>query len=71
MLIKCEKCFIRKAVWYYMPSDSIGYLCDECVSRGCSCNEDPETHEEYRDDKNRLLPCCEYDYNENGYTNDD
>lgn len=33
------------AVWYYLPGDSLNkeendYFCDECVPRGCSCNNE-------------------------------
>lgn len=52
-----------------MPSDG-GYdkgWCDNCVHRGCSCNIDPETGVESVDEKGRLYPCCEYDYNKNGF----
>lgn len=47
------------AVWHYMPSDHPEYvdLCDDCVSRGCSCNVDPNTGIEDTDDKGRLFPC--------------
>jgi hypothetical protein len=32
-----EKCKCGNvAVWFYMPGDS--KYCDDCVSRGCSCN---------------------------------
>ena len=66
---KCFKC-PKMAVWWYMPgrqnSDS-DYYCDNCVSRGCSCNIIPDTEEEEIDDQGRFLPCCEYDHNENGY----
>lgn len=38
---KCYKCN-NMAVWYYMPSTSLNkdndYYCDNCISRGCSCN---------------------------------
>lgn len=51
---KCGK----PAVWLYMPGD--GQYCDDCVSRGCSCNIDYETGLEDTDELGRLLPCCEY-----------
>lgn len=35
---KCSRCG-KKAVWLYMPSGSGRVLyCDDCVPRGCSCN---------------------------------
>jgi hypothetical protein len=34
-----------------MPAhDDDHYLCDECVDRGCSCNIDPKTYEQYTDE---------------------
>lgn len=70
-LHQCYKCD-KIAVWMYMPaSDCIEiqrFLCDNHVSRGCSCNIiNDETGEEDVDKFGRLLPCCEYDYSENGY----
>jgi hypothetical protein len=54
-----------------MPSDGGDrkrFFCEGCVSRGCSCNIiDQETGDEERDELGRLLPCCEYDYNEEGW----
>jgi hypothetical protein len=32
-ICKCGK----PAVWFYMPGSSL--YCDDCVPRGCSCNE--------------------------------
>lgn len=50
-----------------MPDrDGDAFYCDDCVRRGCSCNTD-ENGVEDRDEKGRLLPCCEYGFNENGY----
>lgn len=93
----------KKAEWVYMPSsDYYPYYCDECVPRGCTCNDEyayeyeaengeikktaiEDTIQWYEkngmkwiwkeegkcishvDDKGRLLPCCEYFYNENGW----
>ena len=39
----------QKAVWVYMPGYSSGspYFCDECVHRGCSCNEYSTVAEHY------------------------
>lgn len=51
---RCDKCHWRKAKWYYAPGYEI--RCDECVPRGCSCNDgEPE-----RDEKGRRYPCCEW-----------
>jgi hypothetical protein len=74
MKIRCSKCR-QLAIWFYAPSfngkvDSFNYYCDSCVSRGCSCNVDPDTNEECRDESGRLTPCCEYDYSELGYDDD-
>jgi hypothetical protein len=63
MRYKCTKCS-ELATWCYMPgfSDSDNeeddYLCDKCVPRGCSCTDDGS-------------PCCEFDYQQNGYEIDD
>jgi hypothetical protein len=47
------------------------YYCDDHVSRGCSCNLlhpfDPNATEEAKDDQGRLLPCCEYTYDDRGF----
>lgn len=67
--ILCGQCD-KIAVWYYVPANSNHYRCDEHISRGCSCNVDPNTGEEDRDELGRLLPCCEYDYGENGFNED-
>lgn len=60
----------KMAVWYYMPGREEIYYCDEHVPRGCSCNINPDTDEEDKDELGRLLPCCEYDYSEEGYLNE-
>lgn len=78
----CYKCG-KMAVWYYMPDDTPRhinypknkYYCDDCISRGCSCNAigypsellDGETLEYYKDELGRELPCIEYDYCETGF----
>ena len=65
----CNKC-PNQAVWHYTPSDAEKYYCDLCIKRGCDCNIiDPYGFdlEEYKDEQGRLLPCCEYDYDENGF----
>lgn len=71
MKIRCCKCNAM-ADWMYMPSceDRDTYYCGDHVSRGCSCNIDPETDIEDKDESGRLLPCCEYNYSEDGYDND-
>ena len=57
-----HRCVCGKiATWQYAPSDRDAYCCDDCVPRGCSCNIiDHATGEEERDEKDRLLPCCEW-----------
>lgn len=79
------------AQWLYMPSfNEYPFYCDDCVPRGCSCNNtslsDPiakEVIEEYEkggfnykiengniiplDEQNREHPCCEYDYDKDGF----
>jgi len=40
----------KVAVWCYMPGYSSGdspYFCDDCVGRGCSCNEYSVVNEHY------------------------
>ena len=61
-----------------MPSDRAGetnypannYYCEDHVSRGCSCNME-EDGTQPLDDKGREYPCCEYDYNQDGYEAED
>jgi len=69
MKIKCYKCS-NLATWQYMPGDANWYSCDNCVSRGCSCQLDFDTDEPLLDDKGRELVCCEYDFSEFGYDDD-
>lgn len=71
------------ATWDYAPAP-IGRsraFCDDCVPRGCSCNaigypydEDMDEYtgeeEQERDERGRLLPCIEYDFDENGWPED-
>lgn len=59
--IACVVCG-APAVWHYEPSGERDDrdFCDEHVSRGCSCNVDPNTGVEDVDEKGRLLPCVEY-----------
>ena len=64
------------AVWILMSSLNIFY-CDNCVPRSCSCNlkinDEPDedgnyySSEEYTDETERLLPCCEYWYDDFGF----
>lgn len=83
MKFKCNKCQAM-AVWFYMPSSidiNSSFKCDNCVPRGCSCNmkcnfgidgeQLEEPYEEYKDDQGRLLPCCEFDFNEEGFNEED
>lgn len=39
--IKCCVCTEKDAVWFYMPGGlkDGDFFCDECVPRGCSCNQ--------------------------------
>jgi hypothetical protein len=78
--IVCKKCG-KMAVWHYVPSGKSNY-CDDCVPRGCSCNWsygiNPLTNEvnstlsiEHKDDDGRSLPCCEYDYDIEGFNVED
>jgi len=49
-----------------MPRDDDA--CDECVPRGCSCNEEPKNGDwenpdemvEQLDELGRKFPCCEW-----------
>jgi hypothetical protein len=65
--IKCISCD-AKAVWCYMPGTDNNYYCDEHVPRGCSCNyKDEESDNQFTDEQGRLVPCCEYGFDEEGY----
>lgn len=99
-MVEFEKCDCgKKATWLYMPGFQEGspFFCDDCVHRGCSCNEYSTIDEHYHppggispnedeiedvdwrwkneektmwsriDEKGRYYPCCEYDYDEDGY----
>lgn len=67
--MKCFKCN-KPAVWSLASGDIDA--CDECVPRGCSCNEepidgnfeneDPQNWAEPTDEKGRKYPCCEWFY---------
>lgn len=81
------------AVWNFMPSSSYKispYYCDDCVPRGCSCNNEyiteflpsekdgvenvnwkyldkEKTIWTTMDEKGREFPCCEFDYDKEGF----
>lgn len=55
------------ATWIYAPGD--GACCDDCVPRGCGCNTD--FAEEDLDIDGRQLPCCEWEYNDEGWILED
>lgn len=65
-MIQCRKC-TKIAVWQYIPGSDNWAYCDNCVPRGCPCNYDLDSDEPDRDSLGRELPCCEYDYDENGF----
>ena len=63
--VACEVCREARAVWHYAPwspSAQVRDYCDECVPRGCSCNEPLDGSAETLDECGRRYPCCEYDY---------
>lgn len=71
--VKCAECD-KPAVWLYPTSGGStdeDFFCDDCVSRGCSCNYDEETGEVEKDDQGRELPCVNYIYSEEGFTEND
>lgn len=53
----------NKATWVYMPSyggpQHNDYYCDQCVPRGCPCNEE-EDGTQVVDELGREYPCCEF-----------
>lgn len=53
----CSYCGWRMATWMYMPNWY--QACDECVPRGCACNQE-EDGTENTDAHGRKLPCCEW-----------
>jgi hypothetical protein len=69
MLLK-QKCFncTNKSVWQYVPGkpSPSNYYCDLHVPRGCSCNL-LEDGSENLDELGRSYPCCEYDYDPDGF----
>ena len=56
----CCKCKVNLALWLYMPSDredtkiEDNFFCDECVLRGCSCNDIQVNYYEFEDDLEEL-----------------
>ena len=60
------------AVWMYMPSfereEKDRYFCDNCISKGCSCNINPMTGVEDLDGNGNPYPCCEYLYDDRGFS---
>jgi hypothetical protein len=69
---KCSQCR-EMAIWCFTPGGrrENDYYCDACVARGCSCNWNDDLEEENKDDLGRLLPCCEYSYDEEGFDEED
>lgn len=76
----------KVATWSYLPGYSSGENpshCDDCVPRGCSCNQRTSNNPDgvegvdykwlnkttwtYIDDKGREYPCAEYDHDEDGW----
>jgi len=69
----CTYCHKHKAVWWYAPSTDdhrLRLACDECIPRGCSCNQelisedlnpkDPNSYYGPTDEQGREYPCCEW-----------
>lgn len=55
----CIECG-KEAKWLYMPGDEEssledGFYCDDCVSRGCSCNEESLYFNDEHEDKEELF----------------
>lgn len=79
MKIKC-KCG-KLATWYYMPDEHEWACCDNCVPRGCTCNDypvdgnyensDPKNWKQELDEEGREFPCCEWWYNKEGWDEDE
>lgn len=40
--MKCKQCD-KEAVWEYAPNSLTNVYCDDCVSRGCTCNYKTDT----------------------------
>jgi len=70
-IICCNEKCNKVALWRYMPGTDNWAYCDDCVPRGCSCTYDLEGLVPDKDSLGRLEPCCEYDYSEEGYNEDD
>lgn len=60
----CDRCK-EMAVWMYMPGSENGLRCADHVPRGCSCNFEDEIDED--DSMRRLLPCCEWCFDPEGF----
>lgn len=67
---KCRKCG-ESAAWRYDPAEGTNpYWCDNCVSRGCSCQYESSYDEQGNeiegssvpllDEQGRQYPCVEY-----------
>lgn len=77
-LFKCINCD-NIATWYYMPYDGNdedeyhieeSFYCDDCVSRGCSCNNESIYYDEKNETPEELIYQCENlrnDINHNNY----
>ena len=44
MKLRC-KCG-KIATWYHMPAENEWACCDDCVPRGCTCNDEPTQFED-------------------------
>lgn len=74
----CIKCG-SVATWYYIPCDhdedeeydiKEDFFCDDCVSRGCSCNDESISFDNERDNIDELLHQAQSlrnDINQNDY----
>ena len=59
----------KKATWLYMPGDSVA--CDDCVPRGCSCQQEPRDGDwendnpgnwfDPVDERGLKIPCVEWE----------
>ena len=64
----CHFCRKAPATWSYMPG--LEEACDECVPRGCDCNQEPKDGDfenltpsnwiDPTDARGRKFPCCEW-----------
>jgi len=79
---KCIECGKRpEKGWMYVPGSDDHFYCDDCVPRGCSCNdelkdgidfdskeaEDPINYYRPVDEKGRQSPCCEFFWLDNNF----